>query len=244
MYLINNQPTISIDSFVDIKSLMALKPYLDYAVVKSSGTATPSRYFKSQFLHATHNGLSDVINHSYPYEFLQDLKDNDQYAAWLSYTEEVVYGQRSVQISYPTSWESKHLKDQVVDTNNKQYWTAFTEWLDQQNIFTEYGRIVVFLNEPGVNTPIHYDSLDRTRPDEFIWISLDNRKKMFVFDPKTEQKYHLDATIGMFDTSNYHGADVGNLASWSLRVDGTFSDQFLAKSLLYKHFRSPSVTKY
>lgn len=238
MYLINHSPTIDFSPFVDLPSLMAMKPYLDYAVVKSSKTATPSRYFKAQFLQAQYDGLSDALTHNnYSYEFIQDLKDNDQYAAWLSYTEDVVYGQRSVQIVYSNDWYKKHLKAHAIDTANKQYWGKFVDWLDAQHIFSEYGRIVVFLNEPNVYTPIHYDSLNRERPDEFIWISLDNRKKMFVFDAETEEKHYLNTHIGMFDTSNYHGADVSNLASWSMRVDGVFSDQFLAKSLLNTHFK-------
>jgi hypothetical protein len=244
MYLINRHPTVDFSQYVDLPSLMALKPYLDYAVVKSSISATPSRYFKSQFLHPTHTGISDAITHdTYQYDFIKDLKDHDQYALWLSYTEDVIYGQRSVQIAYANDWDKKHLKDHVTETANMQYWTAFTDWLNAQNIFAEYGRIVVFLNEPNGYTPIHYDSLDRTRPDEFVWISLDNRKKMFVFDNKTNRKYYLDTNIGMFDTANYHGADVSNLASWSVRVDGVFSDQFLVKSALLPHFRPPSVTK-
>lgn len=237
MYLINNSPTIDFSPFVDLPSLMAMKPYLDYAVVKSSKTATPTRYFNSQFLASRKAGIRDIPPVSFQYPFIQDLIDNDQFAAWLSYTEEVEYGQRSVQIVYSNDWDKKHLKDYAIDTANKQYWLMFIEWLDAQNIFSEYGRIVVFLNEPNVYTPIHYDSLDRTRPDEFIWVSLDNRKKMFVFDTETEEKHYLNTNIGMFDTSNYHGADVSTLASWSLRVDGVFSDQFLAKSSLNTHFK-------
>lgn len=243
MYLINGHYTIDFSNYVDLDSLIALKPYLDYAVAKSSRTATPSRYFKSQFLNASYTGISDALAHTYHYDFIQDLKNNDQYASWLSYTEDVLYGQRSVQIVYSDDWYKKHLKEHAIKTENIQYWDKFITWLDAQHIFSEYGRIVVFLNEPGVDTPIHYDSLNRERPDEFIWISLDNRKKMFVFDPKTNRKHYLNTSIGMFDTSNYHGADVSNLASWSLRVDGVFSDQFLVKSALLPHFRTPQVTK-
>jgi hypothetical protein len=237
MFKINNKAIVELDQFVDIDSLMAMKPYMDYAVVKSSKSAGPTRYLNSQLLKATYPGVSDVITHSYPYDFIQDLKDNDQYASWLSYTEDIVCGQRSVQIVSPEDWYKKHLSKHTTATDNKQYWTAFIMWLEAQDIFAEYGRIVVFLNEPGGTTPIHYDSLDRTRLEEFVWISLDSRKQMFVYDPETEEKHYVKTCIGTFDTSNYHGADASNFPSWSLRVDGVFSDKFLSKTGLTQHFR-------
>ncbi len=104
MFKINNKAIVELDQFVDIDSLMAMKPYMDYAVVKSSKSAGPTRYLNSQLLKATYPGVSDVITHSYPYDFIQDLKDTDQYASWLSYTEDIVCGQRSVQIVSPEDW--------------------------------------------------------------------------------------------------------------------------------------------
>ena len=238
MFKINNKAIVELDQFVDTDSLVAMKPYMDYAVVKSSKLAGPSHYSKSQFLESSHLGVSDIMTNSYPYDFIQDLKDNDQYTSWLAYTEDIVYGQRSVQIVSPENWHKKHLSNHTTATDNKQYWTAFIEWLEAQDIFAEYGRIVVFLNEPGVTTPMHYDSLDRTRLEEFIWISLDCRKQMFVYDPETDEKHYIKTCIGTFDTSNYHGADASNFPSWSLRIDGIFSDKFLSKTGLTKHFRS------
>jgi hypothetical protein len=235
MFLINNQATVDFSSYVDVSSLLDLKPYLDYAVVKSAKTATPSRYYKSQFLDKTYLGINDVVKNSYEYDFIDELKATDQFASWLRYNQDVIYGQQSLQIRYPKEWSTKHLAEQTVDTDNVQYWQPFFDWLNKQNVFEQYGRVVVFLNEPGVATPIHQDSPDPARKDEFIWISLDNRKKMFVFDGTT--KHYLTTPIGTFDATNYHGAEASDLASWSLRVDGVFSKDFLDRTGLLSHYR-------
>jgi hypothetical protein len=237
MYLINNQATIDFTPHVDVHSLLDIKPFLDYAVVMSSKTATPSRYYQSQFLDKTYLGINDVVNNAYDYEFINELKSSDQFAGWLRYNQDLVYGQQSIQIRCPKQWHTKHLSDQVVDTGNVQHWQPLFTWIKEQGIFQEYGRVVVFLNEPGVTTPIHQDSPDPTRRDEFIWISLGNRKKMFVYDDKKNIKHYLTTPIGTFDATNYHGADASDLANWSLRVDGIFLKEFLDKTGLYNHFR-------
>ena len=237
MYLIDNQPTIDFSSYVDLGSLLKLKPYLDYAVVKSSSIVTPTRYYHNQFLDQKYQGINDVYNIPVDFEFYQELKDTDQLASWLRYNQDLIHGQQSVQIRCAINWNTKHINSEVFDTKNIQYWQCFFDWIDEQNIFNEYGRVVVFLNEPGVETPIHRDSPDPTRRDEFIWVSLGNRKKMFVYDAEKNIKYYVDTPIGLFDATNYHGAEAGELASWSLRVDGIFSKEFLDKTGLYHHFR-------
>ena len=242
MLLINDQPIVDLSTYVNIQSLMDQKPYFDYAVVKSSTLVTPARYYRAQFLDQCNLGLSDVLE-SYtkpqPLEldFLQDLRNHDQLASWLRYNQNLIYGQQSVPIIYPKNWLTKHIKQETVETENTKYFKFLFDWLDNEQIFSEYGRVVVFLNEPGVSTPMHQDSPDATRKDEFIWLSLGDRKKFFVYDINTETKHYLHSPIGTFDATNYHGADAGEFASWSMRIDGIFSDSFLTKTNLYNHFR-------
>jgi len=239
MHLINNQPTIDFSLYVNIDQLLDIKPYLDYAVVKSSKIITPSRYSGNQFLDQHGIGLTDILDsYSGEYPFIQDLKDNDQLASWLRYQFDIIYGQQSVQIIYPTSWSTKHLKESCVPTENIKYFKLFFDWLEEQKIFSQFGRVIVFTNEPGVNTPTHYDyKNDVSSKDEFIWINLDNRKKFFVYDTETKIKHYLAGQIGTFNNHDYHGAEPSEFATWSLRVDGIFSNSFLEKTNLIDYFR-------
>lgn len=245
MYLINNQLVIDLASYVNIQALIDQKPQFDYAVVKSSKLVTPARYYKIQFLDQRHLGLQDVLGtytNASPGEldFLQDLRDHDLLASWLRYNNDLIYGQQSVPIIYPKDWVTKHLKKETIETENTKYFKFFFDWLENEQIFAEFGRVCVFLNEPGVATPIHFDSNDATRRDEFIWLSLGNKKKFFIYDETTNTKHYLNSPIGTFDATNYHGSEPGEFASWSIRVDGIFSDSFLLKTDLYNHFRQPT----
>ena len=237
MYLINNQPAVDLSGYVNVQSLLELKPYLDYAVVKSSSSAKPGGYFSHMSLEQKGPGIYDIpeseIDKSLP--FIQDLIDNDQLVSWLRYQKDVIYGQQSIQIIYAPDYTTKHIRDNCVETSHAQYFNCLFDWTKQENIFKEFGRVVVFLNEPGVSTHIHFD--EPHRKNEFIWISLSNRKRFFVYDVDTQTKHYLDGLVGIFDTSNYHGADAGDYANWSIRIDGVFTDDFLNRTGMYEYFR-------
>jgi hypothetical protein len=238
MHLINNQPIVDLSSYVNVQTLSELKPSLDYAVVKSSGSAKPGGLFSYMRLDQKGLGVYDIseseVDKSLP--FIQDLIDNDQLVSWLRYQKDIVYAQQTVQIIYAPDYATKHIKDKCIESKHASYFDSLFDWIKQENVFKEFGRVVVFLNEPGVPTHIHFD--EPHRKNEFIWISLSNRKKFFIYDTETQTKHYLDGLVGIFDTSNYHGADAGDYASWSIRIDGVFTDDFLNRTGMYEYFRT------
>ena len=247
MYLINNQPILDLSQYVDLDSLLEMKPYLDYAVVMSSSISSPSQYSTVQLFDKNSRGVLNVLDDyldnidkkSKEFPFLKELKDTDKLCRWLCLHENLVYGQQSVQIIYMTDWKTKHLSKHCIKTDNIKYFQPFFDWLDKQNIFSDYGRTVVFLNEPLATTPTHFDGYGNRGPnkDQFVWFGLDDRKKLYVLDNDTNTKHYLTSQVGIFESANYHGADPSDLANWSLRVDGVFSDSFLAKTGLTEHFK-------
>ncbi|MDC1281549.1 hypothetical protein N8Z09_02725 [Methylophilaceae bacterium] len=241
--LIDGKTSINLMPFIDFPSLLALKPYIDYAVVKSSDTASPSRYDHRQFFHedAQGDGLLDVLpkyKNSTEYPFISDLKDKDQLASWLTYHEDVYYGHTSIQVIYCKSWATRHLSSECVQTDNVKYFQPFLDWLDNSNIFSQYGRIVVYLSQPGTKTLRHFDHADPNVKDEFIWVNLDSRKRFFVYDENTDTKHYVDGSVATFDDSGWHGSEPMEFNTYSIRIDGVFNDEFLKKSGMYSHFRS------
>lgn len=241
---INNKPSVNLTEFVDYQSLLDLKPYLNYAVVKTNDTAQPSRYDHRQFYGNDEkvNGLLDVLpkwKNSTEYPFLDDLRDHDQLASWVSLQEDVLFGHHSIQVIYCKSWATRHLKEHCVPVpETVKYFQPLLDWVEDQNIFSQYGRVVVYVSLPGTKTLTHFDHYDPNVKDEFIWLNLDQRKKFYVFDEETETKHYLEGNVATFDDSSWHGADPMEFSTWSVRIDGVFSDEFLKKSNMYDHFRS------
>lgn len=241
MFKINDKIVVDLDPFLDIDSLLGMKSYLEYGIAKHIDKLVPAQYtgdiFLDQgtgFVDITPEMKQDFVN-KYPY--LADL-DFKQMLMWLRYNIDITYGQSHLHIISARSWDKKHDplhcdKNDVTDT-----FQPLLDWLDQQQIFSGFGRVNLFLNEPNSDTPIHHDPPHKhiSPKDQFIWINLSDRKKFFVYDEDTGEKHYVNGTVSTFDNHNYHGSEPSKYASWSLRVDGVFDNDFLKTSGMFGHF--------
>ena len=133
---------------------------------------------------------------------------------------------------------NKHLAAKCEDTPTYKYFGFLRNWINAQGIFKEVGRVIFFINEPGVRVVNHRDYPDgRSHRDNMMWISLDNRKKFYIWDDETKTKHYTDSRGLIFDNGDWHGVDPTEYMGWSLRVDGIYSDEFLEKSGLTDWFK-------
>lgn len=94
--------------------------------------------------------------------------------------------------------------------------------------FAEIGRVIIFMTEANNSTLPHFDDIERyVRPsDDFVWFTTKpNSKKIFVYDTVSDQKFYPDhdKKFIWFDEMNYHGTDSVDHFSFSVRIDGCFS---------------------
>jgi hypothetical protein len=92
--------------------------------------------------------------------------------------------------------------------------------------------------------PAHRDHLDSERCHEFIWLRTNFNKSLYMLDPESGERLQVQSHSAWFDSVNqYHGADASEGLSFSIRVDGIFSDELRAKIPFPKSNRSaaPSI---
>jgi hypothetical protein len=134
-------------------------------------------------------------------------------------------------------YANKHLKAECEDTPAFKYFEFLRKWINDQNIFKEWGRVIFFINEPGVQVVKHRDyPSGRSRRDNMMWISLDKRKNFWIWDEETDTKHYTTSRGLIFDNADWHGVDPTEYMGWSLRVDGVYTDEFLEKSGLRDWF--------
>ena len=95
--------------------------------------------------------------------------------------------------------------------------------------FAATGRMLIMYDASGRAVTAHrdHDSLDLCH--EFIWLRTNLAKPFYMLDPESGARRYVAGHSAWFDTVNqYHGADAGSGLTWSLRVDGRFSDAFRA----------------
>jgi hypothetical protein len=93
--------------------------------------------------------------------------------------------------------------------------------------FAATGRMIIMYDAEGRSVTAHRDHDSQDLCHEFIWLRTNLSKPFYVLNPNTGQKRYVAGHSAWFDTVNqYHGADETGELSWSIRVDGEFTDDF------------------
>lgn len=96
--------------------------------------------------------------------------------------------------------------------------------------FKATGRMLIIYDDAGKEVPAHRDHLESEICNDFIWFRTNLKKPFYVLNQLTGAKKYVESYSAWFDAVNqYHGSEAVEGLSFSIRVDGTFSDEFRAK---------------
>ena len=112
---------------------------------------------------------------------------------------------------------------------------AWLENLVTTNIFKHLGRIIFFKAEHDCLMPMHRDLILPNEHDyfphrhEFIHLRSNLDKPFYIWDPEKDEKIIVDSHATFFNDQDWHAGGRTNKQTYSLRVDGVFTDEFRAK---------------
>ncbi|HEY1372808.1 MAG TPA: hypothetical protein VGH50_10100 [Candidatus Binatia bacterium] len=190
----------SFDEFIDVKRLRALDNYLNERIQKHIRTRDDEKF---------HTG---------------DLTIDAKAAK--------VPGSRIIYLS-----KSKH-EFNYWDLNVANLWepaedaTEFSLLMDfiRTLPFKETARMMIMYDGSGNPVTAHRDHYRPNLLHEFVWFRTSLSKPFYVLDPRTGERRYVESYTAWFDTCNqFHGADAKPGLSVSIRVDGTFTDEFRAR---------------
>jgi hypothetical protein len=93
--------------------------------------------------------------------------------------------------------------------------------------FAATGRMLIIYDDSGREVPAHRDHDSRDLCHEFIWLRTNFDKPFYMLNPETGEKLYVESHSAWFDSVNqFHGADSTGGLSFSIRIDGRFSDDF------------------
>lgn len=96
--------------------------------------------------------------------------------------------------------------------------------------FEATARIIIIYDESGRAVTAHRDHDDTEVCHEFVWLRTNLEKRFYMLDPATGERAYVAGHAAWFDTVNqYHGADAAAGLTWSIRVDGRFSESFRSR---------------
>jgi hypothetical protein len=93
--------------------------------------------------------------------------------------------------------------------------------------FRATGRILIMYDDVARPGPAHRDHAETDVCHEFIWFRTNLRKPFYMLNHRTNEKLYVASYSAWFDTVNqFHGIDACAGISFSIRVDGIFTDEF------------------
>ena len=97
--------------------------------------------------------------------------------------------------------------------------------------FSQIGRANIMGLEANDHGTLHRDGepADQTAPDHFITLCPANDKRLYVWAEDTQQKTFVAGRAVWFNDFDFHGVDAEPHFRYSLRVDGVFQPDFLAR---------------
>lgn len=124
-------------------------------------------------------------------------------------------------------------------TQESKYFPSVVEWvinLQTTQIFEHIGRVIFFHCEAD-GVPFEHRDLDarngidviKPHRNEFIHIRPNTKKSFYIWDPEKKNKIYLNTRAAWWNDVDWHGGERIMEQSYSLRIDGKFTDQFRRK---------------
>lgn len=125
-----------------------------------------------------------------------------------------------------------------LDIDKPQIW-HLTKQADEFSLLMDFiytlpfkttGRMLIIYDESATSVPAHRDHIETEVCHDFVWFRTNLRKPFYLLNHKTNQKKYVESYSAWFDTVNqFHGADACEGLSFSIRVDGVFTDEFKSR---------------
>lgn len=138
------------------------------------------------------------------------------------------------------NWDQRPSERQLTD--EAKFFPNVVEWvlkMKEDKIFEHIGRVIFFHCEAG-GVPFEHRDLgghngvwesNKYEPhrNEFIHIRPNTKKAFYIWDPETKDKTYLNTRAAWWNDQDWHGGETIMEQSYSLRIDGRFTEEFRKK---------------
>ncbi|MCA1624857.1 MAG: hypothetical protein LC768_18485 [Acidobacteria bacterium] len=188
----------SLDEFVNVERLKSLDEYVTDKIKERIATKAEEYFLNAYRLEA------------------DSLHQPGAREIWLSRP-------KVIQPSVYNDLDKTELWERTEDAENFSPLIDFIETLP----FKATGRMLIIYDDAARPVPAHRDHLDTDICYEFIWFRTKLNKPFYMLNHKTREKKYVESYSAWFDSVNqFHGVDPYDGFSFSVRVDGIFTDEF------------------
>jgi hypothetical protein len=237
MKLINGKNWINLEDHLDINSFDILHDKITFAIAKNAKHIETSYTPRNTLFNPLPGFLEERIKNK---EMFPEF-DQSQINWYTKLKGTITLGTHLMlrgNKGYPRTYQYKHLNEYSADMPWANDFDFLFKWINDQKCFSEYGRVMFWINEPGQKTALHtdYGNINSEKKDMFIWLTGRFKKRIILKDNVTGETYLSSYRAMIFNNVNWHGS-IGDeqFTSWSLRIDGVFLPEW-AESVKIKEY--------
>lgn len=107
---------------------------------------------------------------------------------------------------------------------------GLVKWINELPIFSKITRAYFLLIEQDGISIEHCDPSEHPDiPREFIHIKSCDSRPFYVRETKDSEKIYMDTRVSYFNDQDWHGGEGSKKTTYSLRIDGSFTEEFRKK---------------
>jgi hypothetical protein len=112
----------------------------------------------------------------------------------------------------------------------RQFFPKTVAWVERLP-FAQVGRCTIMGLEANDHGTVHHDGdpASPRPPDHFVSVCPAGNKRLFLWDEDTGTKIAVRSRAYWFNDQDDHGVDADPFFRYSIRVDGVFRDEFVAR---------------
>lgn len=190
----------SLDAFIDVERLKSLDGYIVHRLKKRIAEAADRRFYTG------------------PHRLADDQPELP--GTRMVYLAKSMKQDRYLDLDCTDLWEP---------TEEAIEFTMLMEFI-RMLPFKATGRMLIMYDTEARPVTAHRDHMEQDICHEFIWFRTNKNKPFYMLNHVTGEKRYVDSYSAWFDTVNqFHGGDGYDGLSFSIRVDGVFTDEFRAQ---------------
>lgn len=225
-------PYVNMDNYIDVDEFLSLSKEICVGLSKSE-MFYPSPGSRTK-------GVEGFPDMEMPYEGEQKYKEitkgmnEKEKRLFLKFYKKVFYGTTGVFIKKHNGYHNKHLASHSDYTENAKHFPNFVRYIEDVLPFEQVGRVFVFVQDHFCPLVEHRDSMDDDYKGEltdFLWFTIDNNAMNFWVRDNNNEKHLIKSTCAWFNENDSHGSDPVPSATFCIRIDGVFKEDFKNKVL-------------
>lgn len=246
---IDNKPYIDLDPYLDIEGFKSLHYKICKGIVlskykKEGNIVRPGGYDKAHPVpfKPTFQALDEYYALPEDHEIrvigkeLGEMDNRDQFVLYLKLALGAYDPYQFIFLKTEEGgWETRF--EEKAWTPDAEHFPELRTWLEKLigTVFTHLGRIIIFKAEHDGKTALHRDLIYPTETDffdhrhEFIHLRTRLDRPFYIWDPESDTKVLTESHAIFFNDQDWHNGGESNVQTFSIRVDGVFTEEFRNK---------------